>query len=48
MEFIRYLFSTIIDIASMNLNVLGYSVSILEIAVFVMLGSILITVVLGK
>lgn len=48
MDFIKFLFNSIIDVAATNINVLGYPVSILEIALFVMLGSIMIVVVLGR
>lgn len=48
MDFLKFLFNSIFEVAATNINVLGYPVSILEIAIFVMLGSILIVVVLGR
>ena len=48
MDFLEFLFNSVIEVASTNLNVLGYPVSILEITLFVMLGSIMILVILGR
>lgn len=48
MAFINFLFNSIFDVAATNIDVLGYPVSILEIAIFVMLGSVAIVVILGR
>ena len=47
MDFLKFLFSSMYDVATTNLDLLGYDVSLAQVMIFVTIGSILISFIFG-
>lgn len=47
MDFLKFLFSTIYDVASTRLSLWGYNISLAQIMIFSIIGTILIIFIFG-
>lgn len=47
MDFLKFLFGSLYDVASTRLDLWGYDVSLAQVMLFVMIGSILISFIFG-